>query len=363
MSSFRTLADSMGPISHRVRISFLLRGRLLKRFVLATHLFAILAHVILAADNPGEALQRRFESAKASLATGDLVQAEGRFRQTIAFGLQQLGNLSISELQFEQATRLLDEALRLTPGAPDLMVEASVAWFRNGDSKKAAELVEAVLAQHPENTRAHNVLGRIYLFRGDSEGSIRELKRAVALQDDFETSYFLGIAYLKAKRVPEASAWFAEVQTSVGDSAALHVLFGRAYTITHYPEPAMAEFRKAIQLDPKYPRAHGFLGYSYLEQYGEEAYPRAREEFEKELKLKPDQYYFWMLLGIATVALRDFPAAEAALHHAVRLNPGESSPYLYLGETYTQTNRIPLAVQALEKYVSLVEHPEEMLRD
>ena len=353
----------MGLITQRVRFSFIPPGSLLRRLVLAIQILAILAHVILAADNPGEALQRRFESAKASLATGDLPQAEGRFRQTIALGLRQLGNLSISELQFEQATRFLDEALKLTPGDPDLMVEASVAWFRNGDSKKAAELVEAVLAQHPENARAHNVLGRIFLFRGDSEGSIRELKLAVALQDDFETSYFLGIAYLKAKRVPEASAWFAEVQSSAGDSAALHVLFGRAYTITHFPEPAIAEFRKAIELDPKYPRTHGLLGYSYLEQYGEQAYPRAREEFEKELKLKPDQYYFWMLLGIATVALRDFPAAEAALHHAVRLNPGESSPYLYLGETYTQTNRIPLAVQALEKYVSLVKNPEEMLRD
>jgi tetratricopeptide (TPR) repeat protein len=353
----------MGLISQRVRFSFIPPGSLLKRLVLAIQLSAILAHVIFAADNPGEALQRHFESAKASLTTGDLVHAEGYFRQTIGLGLRQLGNLSISELQFEQATRFLDEALKLTPDDADLMVEASVAWFRYGDSKKAAELVEAVLAQHPENVRAHNVLGRIYLFRGDSEGSIRELKSAVSLQDDFETSYFLGIAYLKAKRVPEATAWFAEVQTSVGDSAALHVLFGRAYTITHFPEPAIAEFRKAIELDPKYPRAHGLLGYSYLEQFGEHAYPRAREEFEKELKLKPDQYYFWMLLGIATVALRDFPAAESALHHAVSLNPGESSPYLYLGETYTQTNRIPLAVQALEKYVSLVKHPEEMLRD
>jgi len=30
-----------------------------------------------------------------------------------------------------------------------------------------------------------------------------------------------------------------------------------------------------------------------------------------------------MLLGIATVALRDFPAAEVTLRHAIRLSPGE----------------------------------------
>lgn len=319
--------------------------------------------VIRAADNPGEALRRQFEAAKASLASGNLEQAESDYRQTLALGLRQLGNLSISEEQFEQATRLLDEAVKLTPGDGDLQVEAGIAWFRKGDPQKAAELVQAVIATNPDNERAHNVLGRIKLFKGDTEGSIEELKKAVALQDDFETSYFLGIAYLKAKKVSEAAAWFTEVQSKMVDSAALHVLFGRAYTVTHFPEPAMAEFRKAIKLDPKYPRAHGLLGYSYLEQFGEQAYPQAREEFENELKINPDQYYFLTLLGIATVALRDFPAAEVTLRHAIRLNPGEATPYLYLGETYTETNRIALAIPALEKYVSLVQHPEEMQRD
>jgi tetratricopeptide (TPR) repeat protein len=319
--------------------------------------------VIRATDNPGEALRRQFEAAKASLGSGNLDLAESDYRQTIALGLRQLGNLSISEEQFEQATRLLDQAVKLTPADAGLQVEAGIAWFRRGDPQKAAELVQAVLATNPDNERAHNVLGRIKLFKGDTEGSIEELKKAVALQDDFETSYFLGIAYLKAKQLSEAAAWFSEVQSKMVDSAALHVLFGRAYTVTHFPEPAIAEFRKAIKLDPKYPRAHGLLGYSYLEQFGEQAYPQAREEFENELKINPDQYYFLMLLGIATVALRDFPAAEVTLRHAIRLNPGEATPYLYLGETYTETNRIALAIPALEKYVSLVKHPEEMQRD
>ena len=331
--------------------------------VLVVALTVSFVPVTRATDNSGETLRRQFEAAKASLAAGNLGQAETNYRQTIALGLRQLGNLSISEEQFEQATRLLDDAVKLAPADADLQVEAGIAWFRRGDPQKATELVQSVLTTHPDNGRAHNVLGRIRLFKGDTEGSIEELKKAVALQDDFETSYFLGVAYLKAKRVSEASAWFNEVQSKMVDSAALHVLFGRAYTLTHFPEPAMAEFRKAIKLDPKYPRAHGFLGYSYLEQFGEQAYPQAREEFEKELKVNPDQYYFLMLLGIATVALRDFPAAEVTLRHAIRLSPGEATPYLYLGETYTETNRIALAIPALEKYVSLVQHPEEMLRD
>jgi tetratricopeptide (TPR) repeat protein len=362
MDAVRKIMDAMVPVALPLS-RFVNPLSRLRSIVLVLVLTMCLVSEARATDDPGEALRKQFEAAKASLATGNLDQAESDYRQTIALGLRQLGNLSISEEQFEKATHLLDEAVKLTPADAGLQVEDGVAWFRKGDPQKAAELVKAVLAVHPEDARAHNVLGRINLFKGDTEGSIEELKKAVALQDDFETSYFLGVAYLKAKKLPEATAWFSEVQSKMVDSAALHVLFGRAYTLTHFPEPAMAEFRKAIKLDPKYPRAHGFLGYSYLEQFGEQAYPQAREEFEKELKINPDQYYFLMLLGIATVALRDFPAAEVTLHHAIRLSPSEATPYLYLGETYTETNRIALAVPALQKYVSLVQHPEEMLRD
>jgi tetratricopeptide (TPR) repeat protein len=140
-------------------------------------------------------------------------------------------------------------------------------------------------------------------------------------------------------------------------------LFGRAYLVTKFPQQAIPEFRKAIRLDPKYPRAHGFLGYAYLEYYQEEGYPQAREEFEKEVKLHPDEYQVQELLGIANVNLRDFPAAEAALLHAVRLRPQETSLYLYLGETYASTNRIKEAVEVLEKYVSMVGNPEDELRE
>ncbi len=317
----------------------------------------------LAAQNPGEALRQQFQAAKAALESGDLARAEAEYRATLALGLRQLGNLALSENRYAQATQLLDDAVKATPQDGDLRVEAAIAFFRSGDSAKAKDLIQAVLAEHPENARAHNVLGSISLFRGDTDASIVELKKAVELQDDFETGYFIGVASLKAKKLSEASAWFQQLQVQMGNSAAIHVLFGRAYSITHFPEPAIDEFRKAIDLDPQYPRAHGLLGYSYLELYGEESYPRARQEFERELKLRPDQYCFLMLLGIATVALRDFPAAEATLKHAVRLNPNEPGPYLYLGETYSETRRTALAVQALQKYVSLVTHPEEMLRD
>ena len=324
---------------------------------------ALLASVVFAADEPGAVLKRAFDSAKSALASGDLAQAERRYHETIALGLRQVADLSVSESRFDEATRELDEALKFAPADPEIKTDAAVAWFRAGDVKKARQLAESVVATDPHHARAQNVLGRIDLYREDFDAAIRELQASVAVSNDFETSYFLGVAYLKAKRLPDARQWFQQLQSVMGESAALHVLIGRAYTMTHFPEPAVAEFQKAIQLDPKYPRAHGLLGYSMLEFRGEEAYPEARKEFQKELALHPGDFYALLLLGISSVALRDFPAAEAALLHAKRLQPDESTLYLYLGETYSETKRPSLAIEALKNYIRLMRNPEEAPRD
>lgn len=312
-----------------------------------------------AADNPAKELQAQFEAAKASLAAGDLASAESHYIDAIVLGLRQLAKISLSLGQTDKAATYLESALRLKPDDVETQLDAAGVWFRNGQVAKAKTLLKSLVATQPSHARARGLLGRIYVFEGDSDNAIQELKASVDLEDDFETGYFLGIAYLKARKLAEASAWFHQLQSTMGESAALHMLFGRAYLVAKIPQQAIPEFRQAIRLDPKYPRAHGFLGYAYLEHYQEEGYPQARQEFEKEVKLHPDEYQVQELLGIANVNLRDFPAAEVALLHAARLRPKEASVYLYLGETYAATNRIKAAVEVLEKYVSMVGNPEE----
>jgi tetratricopeptide (TPR) repeat protein len=316
-----------------------------------------------ASESPGETLKSQFDAAKAALAANQLVQAESQFHVTIALGLRQLANLSLSEQQYEQAIAYLDDAQKLQPDDFLLQLGLAVAWFQRGDQKKASEVINAALASRPNDPQAHNLMGRIFLLQNDFPRAIEELRTSLALHFDFETAYFLGVAYLKVKKMSEASDLFDKLRSTAEESSALHVIFGRAYLMANFPDPAIAEFKLAIKLNPKYPREHGLLGYAYLEHLGEQAYPQAREEFEKELKIDPQQYYFQTLLGIATVALRDFPAAEIALRKAAQLRPEEAPSYLYLGETYTETKRLKEAVEALEKYLRLVQPEQNVMRE
>jgi tetratricopeptide (TPR) repeat protein len=367
MRATDSLRNSMDPVSSVCNRAVSLSGFLKYMCAVLTLVAALATSFSIAsqaADDPAKALQAQFGAAKASLAAGDLASAESHYVNSVSLGLRQLAQLSLSEGEIDQAAADLDSALRLKPDDIQTKMEAAAVWFRKGDVAKAKALLKSVLDKEPGQARAHGLLGRIYVFEGDSENAIQELKASVDLDDDFETGYFLGIAYLTAKKLPEAADWFHQLQLKMGESAALHMLFGRAYLVSRIPQQAIPEFRQAIKLDPSYPRAHGFLGYAYLEHYQEEGYPQAREEFEKELKLHPDEYQVQELLGIADVNLRDFAAAEAALLHAARLHPQEASIYLYLGETYAATNRTKAAVAALEKYVAMVGNPaEDKLRE
>jgi len=312
-----------------------------------------------AAGDPARELQGLFEAAKAALSAGDLAPAETHYVGAIELGLRQAAQLSLSEGKVDEATTYLDSALKLKPDDSETQVDAAGLWFRNGEVSKAKERLKSVLARDPNHARAHGLLGRIYMFENDSDDAVRELQASIHLEDDFETEYFLGIAYLKGKKLDMTESCFQQLESKMGNSAALHVLFGRAYLITKFSQKAIAEFEKAIALDSQYPRAHAFLGYAYLEFYQNKGYPRARAEFEKEIRVHPNDYRAYALLGISDVSLRDYAGAEAALLHAIRLQPEEPTLYLYLGETYTATNQIQAAVRELDKYIRIVGTPED----
>ena len=316
-------------------------------------MFLLFASGSLADDDPAAGLKQEFQKAKTFIVAGDLAQAEVSYRQSIALGLRQLANLSSTEGEYEQAARLLDGALKARPDDVEAQVDAAIVWFRRNDLNKAKAILQRVLTARPDHWRARNVLGRIDFFQGDFAAAIQELKAALAQQDDFETAYSLTICYLKAKKVSEASILFSEMLHSMKPSAALHALIGRAYAAAGFSEQAIPEFREALKLDPKYPRVHMLLAYSYLQQFGEQAYPQARDALEQELKLEPDEYSALLLLGTVAVGQRDYTAALAALEHAIGVRPQSPDPYLFLGETYTALNRAQAAIAALEKYIEL----------
>ena len=149
------------------------------------------------------------------------------------------------------------------------------------------------------------------------------------LEPDLDAGYTLGMTYLRLKDIQRAKLLFEEMQTALGNSAMSHVLFGRAYEETGFPAEAEREFRQALAIDNKTPRAHFYLGYVILQHGASERLPEAREEFEQEVQLDPQSVYSNFFLGVLASTAGEHAKAIRYLEETTRLNPTLARPICF----------------------------------
>jgi tetratricopeptide (TPR) repeat protein len=299
-------------------------------------------------------LNQHYSAAQTFQLGGDLDRAEAEYHQVLALVLQRMGDLVDAEKNDpEQAARLLEDAVAADPTYQDARVDLALVYFRAGHLDRAAVQASDVVKADPHNARALQLLGNIEFAQGNFGPAADHLHTALGLKGDFDTAYSLALAYLSQQKLAETKLLFDEILNDMGSSPELHVLLGRAYRETGYLDEAIREFKKALELNPHYPRVHYYLALAYLGQGEKERFPTARPLFEQELAINPKEFYSTFFLGVIHLEDRDFPAAEEFLKKAVQLQPDNPDPLLYLGQEYFETNRPELAIAALKKSIAL----------
>ncbi len=79
-----------------------------------------------------------------------------------------------------------------------------------------------------------------------------------------DASYILGVCYIQTKDYPKARVAFARMFDVPADSAAAYLFTARMLLRQEFDPIAEEYARKAIELDPKLPLAHFFLGELHL---------------------------------------------------------------------------------------------------
>ena len=308
----------------------------------------------VAQQHEADPLDRHNSAAQTFQLAGDLDRAEAEYHEVLALALQRMGNLAATEKSdSEEAVKLLEEAVEAQPASTDARVDLATVYFRQGRLDKAKTQASEAVKEYPRNARALHLLGNIEFALGNSAAAADDLHTAMGLQGDFDTAYSLGLAYLSLQKMAETKLLFDEILNDMGSTPQLHVLLGRAYRETGYLDEAIREFKKAIEMDPRYPRVHYYLALAYLAQGEKERIPTARALFEQELAIDPREFFSTYFLGVVYLEDRNFPAAEDYLNRALRLQPDNPDPLLYLGQVYFETNRPQLAIESLKKSIDL----------
>jgi tetratricopeptide (TPR) repeat protein len=312
------------------------------------------AQVSNPAASAKSALQQHYEAAQSLQSSGNLQGAAVEYRLFVAEALHGIAGAHASIGDFAKALPLFDEALNLAPSDLDLRVDYAEACRRAGDLQKAKSLAQGAVDAESGNAKAHMVLGRTLSQLNEVAAATQQFEAAVAIQPTFDNGYALATAYLQGKDEPNATRVFSEMLTAFGDSLDIHMKFGGAYAVAGYPNQAIAEFKKVIAEDDKYPGAHYSLGAAYLMSLlGEGIYPEAAEEFRKELELNPDDYNSHFQLGEIELSQHRLPEAQADLSRATELDPKNPDGYVSLGQLYNELNRPSDAEAALRKAIAL----------
>src|SRR5215813_9069040 len=298
---------------------------------------------------------QHYNAARTFQLAGDQEKAAAEYKSFLAGALRGAANAQAHVAQFEQATSLFEEALRLAPEDDSVQLDYASLRLQQKDFAGAQSLAEQVVARHPKNTAARVVLGQILFSKHEYDAARKELEVAVVEAPSFDVGYLLGLTYIKLNDLPHARMLFDEMVTGLGDSAEIHMRFGRAYgngewEALHY---SIDEFKKAIAKNEKLPQAHYFLALAYLGRDGESGFKTAVPELEAETKLSPNDERTHYLLGYIALRQQRFADAEKELLRATQIDPQNPDPLISLGQLYTDKERDSEAEAILRKAIAV----------
>ncbi len=317
-------------------------------------IFLPLLFLLIVFQSPQDSLRQHYEAAEAQRKTGNLAAAETEYTALLAEVYGKLGKIYLAQKQYKAAVTALESAVSYNPHSQEVLIDLAIAYFDSAQFQKAFEPLTKALEINPGSVGAHHMLGKTYFMLGNFAKSTMELETALKLApEDKDIAYTLGLAYLKQRQLVSAQKIYDRMLQQLGQRPQLHIIFGRAYREMDFLPEAIAEFKKAVALDPHFPRAHYYLGLTYLLKDGAIKLNEATDEFRIELTEHPDEYLANYYLAILATFERKWDTAIGFLQKASQIQPNNPDPYFYLGQSYQGLGKYQQAIAALQKSIAL----------
>jgi tetratricopeptide (TPR) repeat protein len=220
-----------------------------------------------------------------------------------------------------------------------------------GDLEGAAERIEALRADHPDDPGVLHLQGLMLLARRSPIAAADVLERVVGLTGEGPQALIdLGRALNNAGRLGAAARAFRRAAERDPGSADARAFLGHALRGRGRLEEAEAAFGEALRLHPGHARALKGLGSVRLAG-GDAA--GAAEALREALRHDPEDAHAAAHLGAALHRRGDPAGAERAYRHALEIDPGHAEAWLNLGITLQDSGRLATAIEAYREGVRL----------
>jgi len=315
---------------------------------------------------------RSSPSDEAMRAKLDAVPPASDIRAVPSIAVLPLVNLSRDPDQEYFADGLAEELLNLLAKVPGLHVAGRTSSFsfkgKNEDLRAIGQKlnVKTVLEGSVQRagdrlritTQLINAADGYHVW---SETYDRKLTDVFAVQDEIARSV---VAALKVQLLPERAAGLERPATN--PDAYAQVLLGRHLIVRGSLQGyqlALAAFRKAVELDPKYAPAwagvaiasfHVGEGVGWHLDSRENDFARTLAAADKAIELGPDLADGYAARGyVRVLKTTDWAGARADLARAIALSPGNADAICSQGDLFATLGRLPEAIATLSRATEL----------
>lgn len=201
----------------------------------------------------------------------------------------------------------LNELIKKYPKIAEYRIALAEIYIEEERYKQASELLEKVLAMNENNKKAHMLVAKCYNQLGNIENALGEYLKASYLDpSDAEPVFEVAKIYLETSKLSEAKN----------------------------------QFERVIKLNGKFPRAHLFLGRTYLLNGN---FIEAEKNAEIEKKLYPGLIDSYLLVGEIKFASKNY--SECASEYAKASNAANQPVYVYVraARCYRLSGQIDMA--------------------
>jgi len=314
----------------------------------------------LAAQTPNRAeIEEHYRRAQEALQAKQDAVAAREFREILrldsgnASAHANLGVIAYSGKDYAHAAQEFRTALKLQPGLWNAKAFLGMSELRLGRAQEARPLLQEAF-RHVEDTRLRSEVGMDLIAlcyeSNDLDQAVDVLRRLVQSAPDDPAALY--VAYRTYSDL--AARQLTKLAQVAPESAQMHQVLAQLSASQDDFVEAIAQYRKALEIDPQLPSAHFELGQMMLANAADQG---ARGDAERELHLAlaadPNNADCEYLLG-EIEWLRSKP--EEALKHynqALALRPGFVDAHIAAGKALARLGDSQGALQQLLQAVAL----------
>jgi tetratricopeptide (TPR) repeat protein len=304
-------------------------------------------------NSPREILEQAYREHSA----GNLraaVDAYERFLMLFPDAADVRSNLGAALVGLGEVRRAIEEyrmALEEGSGSdPDgIRFNLALALFKAAQWHEASLELRKLLDSQPDNWRASLLLGDC-LMRADRFDEVVEL--LAPFEGELGANrlwlYLYGTSLIRGGEAAKGER-IVDRLLRQGESAEAHIMLGTAYLMVRDIPGAVAEFQKALEINPELPSANRLTAMALQDMSRPE---EAVLHFRRELEVNPHDFEALLHLGVHLYKTEQgYDEALALFDRALRVRPGALEVRFQIGLVYVLQERVDEALRIIERVV------------